>query len=227
MKFYLFLLCLAVFFSSCTMNVRDKVIRHADSGCCEQAIAVFEKNAIQEKIWQKAKMISGTTISGTMTGAVLVTETTIYVVPGVAMGVIICSPIIALEASSHSHGYNSGQCVAMVTAEITEKIVPQKELWLSSKIWEKTQTWRIESYDKLSEMLRNIAQCYAARAMPDDLMTAEMQLLSIKESIWEKLSTEEQNRVNLLLIEIQSRRTTNTSADCQQHDGGAETDTGS
>lgn len=206
MKLRLLLLCSLIISASCAAGMKDKVVRNASEGRCDEAIAVFQKNAIQEKVWQKAKQIGGATASRAATGVVMVTETTLYTAPGIAVGVIVCSPIIALEVATRSRGDVSGQCVGVFGKASVAAFADKKEEWISSRIWKKTEPWRLESYDELSIMLRGVAQCYADRPTPDDLLTAERQLLSIRESMWDKLSDEEKKQVDLLLNDVQSRR---------------------
>ncbi len=203
MRHHTFLLCFIILFTSCAANVKEKVIQDAQSGRCDQAIAVFEKNATNEKVWQKSKQIGGYAATGAVTGVVIVSEAILYTVPGIAVGAIICSPILAVEIATKSKSRAGLACTLGIGQGIARGLVPPREAWISSKVWNNTKKWRVESYDELSQMLRNTAQCYAERPTPDDLLTAEKQLLSIRESLWEKLSDEEKTRVDALLSAVQ------------------------
>jgi hypothetical protein len=205
MKYLLILITLSLFQISCTANMKDKVIRDSNDGFCDRAITVFEKYATGEKAWQTTKKISGTMASGAITGAVMVTETLIYAAPGIAVGAILCSPVIALEVAAHSSGRASGDCIVRFVGASAAHFGNTREASVSRDVWEMTKPWRMASYDELSQMLRSVAQCYAVRATPEDLSTAEKQLRSIHESFWDKLSIEEQKQVDMLTSHINNR----------------------
>lgn len=199
-------MCLLLLLASCAARVKNQVIRDANEGRCEQAIAVFEKNAMPEKVWQKTKQIGGATASGVATGVVAVTETTIYMLPGIAVGIVVCAPIIALEVAAKGRGDASAHCIVYFGASSIDAFANKSEEWVANKIWENTQTWRLEFYDDLSRMLRSTAGCYAGRNTPEAFATAEKQLQSIRESLWDKISEEEKRQVNLLLSDLEARK---------------------
>jgi len=199
------LLCLLLLMISCAARVKDQVIRNAGAGQCEQAIAVFEKNATKEIVWQKTRQIGGATVSGAATGVVAATETAIYILPGVAVGLVICSPVIALEVAARSHGHASARCITVMGITSLAAYAGHEENWIANKVWKNTESWRLESYDDLSRMLRSIARCYADRNTPESLQTAEKQAQSIRQSLWESLSADEKKQVDLLLSHIRTR----------------------
>jgi len=205
MKVQWLLLALLLMMSACAARVKDQVIRDAGEGRCEQAIAVFEKNATKEMAWQKTKQIGGATASGAVTGVVAVTETAIYILPGVAVGLIVCSPVIAVEVAAKGHGHASARCMTVMGISSLAAFTGNEENWIANRIWKSTESWRLESYDDLSRMLRNIALCYAHRNTPEALQTAQKQLQSARESLWDSISADEKKQVDLLLSHIRNR----------------------
>lgn len=205
MKIQWLLLCIILLLPSCAARVKDQVIRDAGDGRCEQAIAVFEKNATKEMAWRKTKQIGGATASGAVTGVVAVTETAIYILPGVAVGVIVCSPVIVLEVAARGHGHASARCMTVMGITSLAAFAGNEENWMANRIWKSTESWRLESYDDLSRMLRSISRCYADRNTPEALQTARKQLQSIRESLWDSISADEKKQVDLLLSHIRTR----------------------
>ena len=205
MKVQWLLLALILTLSACAARVKDQVIRDAAAGQCEQAVAAFEKTATKEMVWQKTKQIGGATASGAATGVVAVTETAIYILPGVAVGVIVCSPVIALEVAARGHGHASARCITVLGLTSLATFAGNEDNWIANRIWKSTESWRLESYDELSRMLRGIARCYAGRNTPEALQTAEKQVKSIRQSLWDSLSADEKKQVDLLLNHIRTR----------------------
>lgn len=145
--------------------------------------------------------IPGTIASWTLVSLSTGTELAVYLAGGLIGGIVICSPVIAIEAAAKSDGDVSRECVKIAASTIMEIADPKFEY--SIKVMDKTEHWRCPDITEFSKAIRRIVTCYENRNTPEDLKKAKEQLSIIEDNMFQKICVTAKEKV---LINEQSTR---------------------
>ncbi|HAZ14996.1 MAG: hypothetical protein A2X86_21945 [Bdellovibrionales bacterium GWA2_49_15] len=162
------------FLSSCGSSKEKALVEKSlVDGNCVQA---FEREqSLSGQLANSTKKIVGTTVSYLLTGVGHSADVALTFSGGIVIGVVLCSPIIALEAAAHGDGRASGDCIGKVASDISMK---EKLTHIGEKTYRSTRQWRCPNLDQVSQRLRKVASCYDEQG---DRLKAQAQLKAIKE----------------------------------------------
>ena len=150
-----------ILFFSCANDPKKTIVKTQNNNCMQKI------NSDERTFVQKALDVSeenfGTGASYLLTGAGYTSDVIISVVGGVGASIIICSPIITLEAIAKSNGEASGRCIGHMSGEII-KAFPNS---IGKTTYESTASWRCPEVDYISKSLRKVASCYQSQQQKD------------------------------------------------------------
>lgn len=177
---------------------------------CEESLAEFESRRDSSVFREETASMAGNITSIALTGGAAVTETIVYISGGIALGAVICSPIIALEVAADGRGDAGLQCVVQIGAEASRVIFQEADYSVSKQVWDSTESFRVKSYDQLAVYILDSVECHLERGTPQDLEAAAAQLNALDQdtSIGPYLSAFTINRKQDLqarLISLQNR----------------------
>ncbi|MCB1327693.1 MAG: hypothetical protein H7A21_14570 [Spirochaetales bacterium] len=183
----------------CAVACASGTVVESGSDCTEFRES-FDSARQLTRARENARVTAGATASVAAAGATALTETVLYLGGGVALGVVICSPVILIEVAADGSGHASGECVTEVGSAATRVIAREGDYEYTRAVWEGMEPYRIRSMDDLSELVRRNAGCLAARGQADDFALARRQLAEIRgdQGIWPYLSEAERARVSEL-----------------------------
>jgi hypothetical protein len=206
MKFTL--LMLTILFLNCSQKVARREIEpeHITKQremCEENSEDIFE-SLFYEKSKETIQTKSGQVTSYVATGGVAITETLIYLGGGAVVGILICSPILAAEASSKSKSSQGASCVLEVGSKVATGLAIEGGYEYTKRVWDNTSSIREYDFDEISELVRENCQCYMKTGQKRDLETAFKQINEWKKEhgIWEHLSKNEKLKVDSLEKQI-------------------------
>lgn len=187
---------------SCThKKMEDKYLVQSD--LAPQSCLKELEDSKRDSIDQVFDVVVNGTQSGVsylLSGAGYTTDFVIVAVGGLAVGVVICSPIIALEGSLRGSGRASGECVGNVSGNIWKEF-PEKGI--GGTLYESTESLRCPEVDYISKGLRNVSSCYKSKGM-DNYALEQVQAIE-SDPVLKKCSSEtEKEKVQRLLEELQS-----------------------
>lgn len=183
---------------SCTSQ-KKLMEKYAIEGSCESKIRSVQLSPGQ-KLWSTVKETSGKSASFMITGLGYSTDVLLSFSGGIVGGVVICSPLIALDIAASKNGGSghtaSGQCVGDIGGEIIKATNPN----LGPLASEKTRGWRCPEMDPIAESLFVVSSCYKENGEMD---LARKQLLRMKESkqFYACLSEEMKERIEKTLAQ--------------------------
>lgn len=179
--------------TTCAAGQLQKAEKLARQKDCEGSMSAFLTASTVKRVEETTKSTAGTTGSVIAGGTVAVTETVLYVGGGMALAVLICTPIAVIEAAAKSNGRASAECFVRTTAEAAALLVEEKGYSLTKTAWRKLAPLRVESYDDVSRVMRTIAACHALRNTAEDVKIARRQLRNFKNEsgLWERISPAE------------------------------------
>jgi len=184
----------------------EHIIQHREM-CEENSEDIFE-SLFLEKSKENIEARSGQVVSVVATGGTAVTETIVYLGGGAVVGILICAPILALEASSKSKSSEGASCVLEVGSKVAVGLAAEGGYEYTKKVWDNTNSLRDFDYDDVSKLVRENCECYVKTGQRKDLLTASKQLREWKKEhgIWEHLTKDEksqveelENKINLML----------------------------
>jgi len=183
------IIILSIALASCSsLKNEDAFNQHLANKECEQALIENQPSSSMEILSTTAQG-TGTAASYLLTGLGYTTDIIVQFGGGIAVGVIVCSPIIVLETSGvGSEGRASAQCLAEVGGTIVEGADFMK---LGKTSHKKTKKWRCPNYDKLSEGFRKVARCYYDKG---EINKSRLQLQQVRNDreFYQCLSSDEQ-----------------------------------
>jgi hypothetical protein len=187
LKFLLF-----IFFISCSSLKNEEAFnQHLANKDCEKALIENQPSSSMEILSTTAQG-TGTVASYLLTGLGYTTDIIVQFGGGIGVGVVVCSPIIAIELGAKSDGRLSGECIANVSSPLIEAGEFMK---LGETSHRKTRTWRCPNYDKLSEGFRKVARCHYDRGEIDK-SRKQIQKLKGDNSFYGCLSSDEQTNLD-------------------------------
>jgi hypothetical protein len=157
---------------------------------CEADYERYAEARDLSRLSQKGKSLAGTTASYAAAGTLAITETLLYTTGGIALGALVCSPIIAIEAASDTGGSASVECVVRIGSYAMIALAQESEYSMTQGVWRATEGLRLESYDDLAAFLLDSAECRIERNGPGDRDLAGRQLRALRgeTGIWPHLS---------------------------------------
>ncbi len=176
--------------SSCASNPQKNFDQYVSEGKCEEAIKNLPSDG--KTIFDETQAITGAVASYTLSGLAYGAEITIYLVGGVAVSAVICSPIIMLEASANSTGNISGHCFGSVMSTVAKGRMSDE--LLGKKIYRNTESWRCPDLSEFSRNLRIVASCYESKNDLVNLEKASSQLALLKEQNFQNNCIDENER---------------------------------
>ncbi|MCO4794889.1 MAG: hypothetical protein KC493_14310 [Bacteriovoracaceae bacterium] len=184
-------LIFSILLSSCSSIENEKSFNdHLAKQDCEKAL-IENKTSASMKIVSKAAQGTGTAASYLLTGLGYTTDIIVRFGGGIGLGIIICSPLIAIEIGGKGNGDASARCITEVGGTIIEG---GDFMQLGPSSHKGTKSWRCPNLDNLSIGFRKVAQCYYDRG---EIQKSHRQLVNIKTDtkFYECLSSKEQSRV--------------------------------
>lgn len=182
-------------FSSCASNPQKYFTHNLNEGRCEEAIKHLPAEG--RSVLDETQTAAGTMASYTLTGLAYGVDVTVFLVGGIAVGAIICSPIIALEISANSSGNMSVECFGKaVSAPLVKKVFPNE--LMGKKVYRDTEKWRCPDLTEFSQNLRSVASCYENKNDQVNLEKALVQLDLLKENKFQNNCINE-NEKNMII----------------------------
>ncbi len=151
-----FIIILFLAISCSTINEEDKFKNKLNNQECEKAL-IYNTPSSEMKFLKKTQKGVGTLASYTVTGLGYTGDLIAIFGGGIVVGVLACTPFLAIEAAAKSNGYISGQCFSKFGVPIMED---SAKLNLGKKTFENTKSWRCENWDKISQGMRKVAKCH-------------------------------------------------------------------
>lgn len=185
-------LALFVSLAGCQTSTANSISQRSATGPrCEADYERYAESRDFSRLSEVSKSMVGTTASYAVAGSIAITETLLYTTGGIAIGALVCSPIIAIEAASESNGHASIECVVRIGSYATIALAEDSEYSLTQGVWRATEGMRLESYDNLAAYLLDSVECRLERDAPGDRDQAARQLQSLRgdRGIWSRLST--------------------------------------
>lgn len=177
--------------SSCASKPQKHFEHNLSEGHCEEAI--IDLPAKEKSLLEETQTAAGTMASYTLTGLAYGVDVTVFLVGGVVVTAVICSPVIAAEIAAGSSGNVSAQCLGnVVSAPLVKKIIP-KEL-IGKKVYTNTEKWRCPDLTDFSKNLRSVASCYENKNDKLNLEKALVQLDLIKNENFQKNCVDEEEK---------------------------------
>ncbi len=186
------ILFISICLSACSSLKNEEAFnQHLANQECEKALIENQPSSSMEILSTTAQG-TGTVASYLLTGLGYTTDFVVQFGGGIGVGIIICSPLIALELGARGDGRISGECVANVSSPIVEAGNFMK---LGKTSHKRTRTWRCPNYDKLSEGFRKVARCHYDRG---EIQKSRQQILRLKTdtSFFGCLSNDEQQKID-------------------------------
>lgn len=143
---------------------------------CDSLLTQAEKFRKESNISSTASEIAGSAASVTLSAMGYVGDT-LVVFGGLGVGIIVCSPVIAIESAANSVGSASSECVGSVTGGVLKS-----RQTYGSNIYDTTQSWRDHKHTKAAASFRHVAQCYERQGSLDNLHKAIELLSLVRES---------------------------------------------
>jgi hypothetical protein len=159
--------------SACAHAPRREVLHETEALRCEEAAQVLADRPVD--VVDAARRVVTIPLSYAATGLGYAGEIAVVFGGGVAAGVAICSPVIALESASGGTGEASAQCFLGITSGIWASARPG----VGRGIFRATRVWRCPDLTQASRELRSVARCHVQRGWPDDAAKARALLGSM------------------------------------------------
>lgn len=168
--------CIIILLVSCAHNDPEKTYLKPSTLEKDSCLEVLKKSKRDPatKVFDETKEGIGTGVSYLLTGAGYATDFVFIVVGGIAVGITICSPLIALEAGHNGSGNASGECIGKVTGTYIEHF----PFNLGHSTYKNTEKMRCPEVDHISKALRKVAACYTKKK---SFQKAKQQLDFIKD----------------------------------------------
>lgn len=180
--------------AGCAHAPRREVAR-ATAGlrCEEAALAVAARS--RTRPLDDLRRTATLPLSLAVSGAGWVTDGAAVVTVGVAVGSLVCAPILALEAAAKSDGAASARCFVEIGAAV---IGGTPAPGFGRGVYRATRSWRCPDFVQLSREVGAVAACYDARGAPGDRELALLHLEQLRgdREIWGCLPGAERRRVD-------------------------------
>lgn len=150
--------------AGCAHAPRAEVSRAASDLRCEdasRAVAARTRTGPLDDLRRSATL----PLSLVASGAGWVTDGAVVVSAGVAVGGLVCTPILALEVAAKSNGSASGECFVRVGSAVIDATPAPG---LGRGVYRVTRSWRCPDFVPLAREVRAAAACYGARDAPGD-----------------------------------------------------------
>ncbi len=186
--------------AACAHAPRPAVLSSAADRRCEDAFFFFSAPRPSSAA-DRARQVATTPLSWAATAGGFGADAALRVTLGVGGGLLVCGPIAAAEGALHLDAELSGECFgAAVRTFVTNKEIPSAGIGARRA----TRTWRCPDLAPFAREARDVAGCYAERAMPADVERARAVLLSVRESprIWDCLPGREQRAIDAALSRL-------------------------
>lgn len=194
--------CLLSFTCSPKSEVRsiepEQIVKHSEI-CAENSEDIFQ-SLFYEKSKETVRTSTGQVASLLVTSGTALTETVVYLGGGAAVGILVCSPIIAAETASDSKSAAGARCVLEVGSKVSTALIAEGGYDYTKKVWKNTKELREFDFDEVSALVRENCECYMETGRRKDLETAFKQIGEWKREhgIWEHLSVGEKAEVDAL-----------------------------
>lgn len=189
-------LILLFIFTSCSFNRKsesDYYLLLGDKHKCTKEY--FEEDeSIIEGVQRVSTEGAGHLLSYTLVGTAYTGEVLVRFVGGIAVGVVICSPVIAVEGALGGGGDASGRCIG----EVGGNIMSTEKLKWGSSVHNDTKELRCPEVDHIAKGIRRVSKCYLENNKPKKAYDQLMTLLSDRE-ILRCISSDEKKKLSPLL----------------------------
>lgn len=186
------LLTTLILVTSCASQPQKQFDTILTEGRCEEAMNNLPADRID--LIEETQTAAGKVASYTFTGLAYGAEVTVKLVGGIGVPVIICSPVMLLEASLKANGNFSVECMSVVMKVPVFKKTMSKES-IGKKIYNQTEKWRCPDLSQLSQNLRSVASCYEDKNDQVNLEKALTQLDVLKENQFQDNCIDEDEKI--------------------------------
>lgn len=190
-KLQFFFLILLV---GCSSTQKKNFQTSLEGGQCEEAIN-YIPSSTSSLIFKQTKFISGSAASYILTGLTYGTEFTVYITGGIAGGVVICSPLIAIESVAGSNGSASSQCLGSVTQAIMKS--SKNSGYIGKQVYNDTSNWRCPDLTDFSTGLRSVASCYEKKNDLENLEKAKEKLEIVRSKEFQESCINDYERLEI------------------------------
>lgn len=193
LKIISFFLIIALL-NSCSSREKEKDFRKdLSSNDCESALKKNIPSKSTEIIGQTVKG-TGTIASYLVTGIGYTSDFLILFGGGIGIGVVVCSPIVAIEAAAKSSGRASAECIGRISSTFLGSDF-EGAIGLGKTAYKNTESWRCPNLDFLSEGFREVAACHHRKGNQGKAIE-QIKVLKQNSKLIKCLSSEERNNIN-------------------------------
>jgi hypothetical protein len=160
----------------CAHGPRPEVARPAAEMRCDDALATLVQHPAAPPAGDGIRRSVTTPLSWLAIGAGYTVDVTALAAGSIVGGVVVCLPVMAVEAGLHGSGDTSSGCVSSVSGTIWD----DGELLGAGKgLKSVTRPWRCPNFTRRVAEVRMVAACLAVRNAPGDLAAARALLLPL------------------------------------------------
>lgn len=164
---------------------------------CLDILAKSRPNYI-ERVYGDGKALVGSGVSYLATGAAYTSEALLRISGGIVLGVVVCSPVIAIEGSLGGNGQVSSECIGKAGSVIFD---PPNSYSFGKSTYKQTSDWRCPEVDYISKGLRDISRCYWKDGQ-EDKAKKQLGFVTGNEFLYNCLSSDEKERVKSSLDKL-------------------------
>lgn len=159
---------------------------------CEEAAAVLAQRSRTEPL-DELRLVLTAPLAYAAAGAGFVADGALVATFAGGGGVLVCLPVVMLEAGLHGDGELSSDCISAVAGDVFKVVRPRA----GRGLYRLTRSWRCHDHVRLAREVRSVASCYATRGAPGDAELAQLHLQQLRweQGIWECLPKEEQREL--------------------------------
>ncbi len=162
--------------AGCVHGPRPEVARPAAEMRCDDMLAALRKHPAAPPAGDGLRRVVTTPLSWLAIGTGYTVDVTALAAGAVVGGVIVCLPVMAVEAGLRGSGDTSSDCISSVSGMIwDEGRLPGAGKGLRSA----TRAWRCPNFTRRVAEARMAAGCLAVRNAPGDLEAARALLLPL------------------------------------------------
>jgi hypothetical protein len=171
--------------AGCAHAPRPGVARDTGALRCEDAartVAARSRTRALDDLRRSATV----PLSLAVSGAGWVTDGVVVATAGVAVGGLVCAPILALEAAAKSDGSAAARCFVEIGGAVVGGMPAPG---LGRGVYRATRGWRCPDFVQLAREVGAVSACHEARGAPGDREVALLHLEQLRgdREIWECL----------------------------------------
>ncbi len=153
-------------------HTQQRFAKDLDESRCEDALAHLPERETSTRIIDQARVVGGTAVSYSATGAAYVADVVVTVAGATLIFAALCGPILFLASTSGGGGNGSSGGPLCIPADLSGLKHPR----LGEQTYESTQSLRCPDLTSASRSIRRVAHCFAERSDAENLQRAKATL---------------------------------------------------